>query len=221
MKFANESEEYLYTEAGPGDGDVNSPIGWWHPFELDPDHSEDEAAALERYATRWLVLQEDTYGHIYVNTFPTQEERDAHVKDLEQAYGQWDMRLSDEAALLAIGNYLIAAAFVADLHEGTGLWMGQAQRRARIDVLDFIMQNIESIRAWKLSTGHDWDQVGIDFWLSRTRQVQDFSTREGAGEAGVELRDAAQQWDPLDVALVAGELAFIKRPNVGQDGVEQ
>lgn len=211
MKFSNESIEYLYGEVEGGHGDINAPTGWWAPLDLEPDRSEDEAHALEVYETRWLILTENVYGEVNMLTFGSIEERNRRHRDLQQAFDMFDVGVDDESVTLAIGNYLAAAIFTSGIEPSTA-WSGAAQVQARDEVIEFIVGAMEAIAFFQKNTGHGWEQVGIDFWFSRNRMAQDFSTRAGAGGSGEALVEDAQGWPRLAVVVDDnGELTFAEQ----------
>lgn len=219
MKFNNEHDEYLWSgavESGAisGDGDVEAPTGWFAGIDLTPDvDDDDEGKALAFYGTRWLILHESNQGFVTVLTFDTEVARNDHLRMLEQAYALWTLDVDEEVARLVLDNYLQAAIYTGvdergrRLDERDGLtWTVAAQRRAQFDAFDFVTQNIDMIRAFLELTHRPWEQIGIDFYLTRNRMAKGFKDRRG-GAPGEELHEAAVAWGPIEPMISeSGEL---------------
>lgn len=204
MKFNSPHDEYLYegsviSGAVTGDGDVEAPTGWFAGITLEPDMddpADEEYAAQQHYGTRWLILHESNEGFVTVLTFEDEVKRNRHLRDLEQAYALYQAEVRDEEIRLAIDNYLAAVKFT----DGIGAevpFSAEAQVSARDEVTDFVTQNIEAIREFQRVTGHGWEQIGIDFWLTRNGHGAGFWDR-GAGEVGKHLTEASKPWGEVN-----------------------
>jgi hypothetical protein len=201
-KFNNEHDEYvwqksldgIYDESG---GDDASPTGWFAAITLDPT---DEQEHITHYGTPYLLLSESNAGFVTVLPFEKQSERDRRLLDLQQAYGQWFEGIDDQSMREAIDNYLTSAIFTGK-YDAAQTWAPAAQVQARDDVTRFILENVEFIRSWMKNTGHNWVQVGIDFWLTRNRHGAGFWSRDKAGEDGDRLTAAAHEWRELVVFI--------------------
>lgn len=223
-KFNSIHDEYLYegsvvSGVSQGDGDVAAPTGWFCPISLlatedTQPEDEEERAALAHYGTRHLILHESNEGFVTVLTFPDETSRNRRVLDLQQAYSLWEAGLHDAEIRLAIDNYLAAAVHTGadgfgDPLEGQGLtWSGAAQVQARDEVIAFVTQSIDEVRAFQRATGHGWEQVGIDFLLTRNGLSAGFWSR-GGGAAATTLTEDARNWGPIKVVVGGkGEMEF-------------
>lgn len=207
MKFKDDWDEHAFRltlDDGPGHGDVSAPFGWFSALTLQPDN--DGPSIIEHYGTPYLIVHESAAGFVTVLPFEKQTERDRRIKDLEQAHALHEAEVSDDQIKEAIENYLSAAMFTAtdgfgDPLEGQGVqWGPDAQVQARDEVIDFVTQNIEEIRAFMTATGHGWAQVGIDFSLTRNGHGAGFWDR-GAGEPGVALTESSKAWGEILVVV--------------------
>lgn len=202
-KFKDEWDGQAYTlsldASEETDGDQASPIGWFGALTLHAD--TDGAGIVEHYGTRYLIVHESTEGFVTVMPFADAELRDRRFKDLQQAYGLWDVGISDVEIKQAIDNYLEAAVFTSKIVDPSVPWSGAAQVQARDEVIEFVLSQTEEIRDWQDATGHGWAQVGIDFSLTRNGHGAGFWSREGAGEVGRKLTEQASAWGEITVEI--------------------
>ena len=200
MKFNNKHDEYLY-EGGvvsgvvTGDGDVAAPTGWFAGVTLEPDlpESPEERAALAFYETRYLILHEGNEGFVTVVAFAEEVERNDRLAELQRAYALHEAGIQPDDAVAAISAYRAAALWTVLGDEPSIGFSDEAQRKMRDDVLDYITQNADNIRAYLEVMGEEWGQAGHDFWLLRNGK-QDLSDRGVAGTAVEAVIEAAHAW---------------------------
>jgi len=202
-KFQNAYDEQAYSlsldATQDSDGDQASPLGWFGCLTLDVD--ADGEGIVEHYGTRHLLVHESSEGFVTVMPFADGDLRDRRFKDLQQAYELWEAGVADAEIKLAIDNYLQAAVFTSKIVDPSVPWSGEAQVQARDEVIEFVTSNIREIRQFQEATGHGWEQIGIDFCLTRNHESAGFWMRDHAGAAGKALTDAARMWDEVDVEI--------------------
>lgn len=84
-KFDCDGDESIHDalmETGAGEGDVDSPTGWFQAVDLAPD----EPDALAHYGSRWLLARQDGNGFFWVMVYRTEESRDVFVTELREQY---------------------------------------------------------------------------------------------------------------------------------------
>lgn len=209
MKYDNEHHEHIHRVSGESavseGGHVDSPYGWFALVRLD---AVEDRAALEHYGAEWIVIRETSDGSVPMRFYDGDDagtKAQEHFALLERGHALWEAEITDEQIKEAIDNYLQAALFTAtdekeETLEGYGYaWSEAAQKLAREEVTDFVIQNAEDCKAF-VDTGRPWAQVGIDFSLTRNGHGAGFWDR-GAGEVGQALTDAAHAWGGTTVYL--------------------
>lgn len=123
--------------------------------------------------------------------------------------------ITDEEIMAAIAGYLEGAMFTATDDEGNPIdstgpsWSPEAQVQARREVTAFMVQNVDDVRAFMASTGHDWTQAGIDLSFTRNGHGAGFWSRDNVGPEGERLSDAARLRGERHVYVnESGEAAF-------------
>lgn len=88
-KFDCDADELIYDltmDDGAGEGDVESPSGWWETVDL--TEPADEALA-EHYGARYLIAREGNDGRFWVEAYATREARNERLDVFEEAYRAW------------------------------------------------------------------------------------------------------------------------------------
>lgn len=132
----------------------------------------------------------------------TEEGKRAYVQHIAEQAAQLEaVGIEDQQTKDAIDGYLQAAVFTSDFDGDMLDWSPEAQIAARDDVVGFITEIPDSIRKWQELTGHEWLQVGIDFWLTRNREGAGFWSRDNAEPMGGVLTDVAHKWPERHVMV--------------------
>lgn len=199
MKYQNEHDEYVASAGNVYDmqgGDVESPTGWFASVTLMPDTEfaeSREKAAARHYGTPYLLVHESNEGFVTVVSFEDQAKRDERFAELDRAYALYEARINPDDAVAAIAAYRAAALWTVLGDEPSIGFSEEAQRKMRDDVLDYITQNADNIRAYLEVMGEEWGQAGHDFWLLRNGK-QDLADRGVAGSAVEAVIESAHAW---------------------------
>ncbi len=112
-KFDCSADEKIHQDSlewGTGEGDVQSPSGWFDPIELEVECEGHESTAgyamgqsvfcdgsctpewqlAKHYGTRWLIARENEQGQFWVETYDTEQARDERLEGLRAAYAEWN-----------------------------------------------------------------------------------------------------------------------------------
>lgn len=209
-KFNSPLDEHAYLasfDTGYDSGDVSAPTGWFARVDLNlPD--DDTALAVQTYGSPFVIVREDEQGFVSVIGFPSELERDRAFDRLELAYSLWDAEITDVQLLSAVTAYERCAlwsstdAFGVPFDDGEYEffeWDEEAHQRNVADVAEFLISNIEEIRAFMEVTGCDFGGVGHDFWLTRNRHGAGFWDRGAAGPAVDTLVESSHAWGEVNI----------------------